>query len=735
MIDVKKLITGFLILATAAVCSGLLISFVSNSSKSSAAVVPPQATLDQTASSSLGENAFLPQEPLAPIAVTTVGSTTILASSSADPNNLTDVLATAFVNGVDVANPDGPVDDNGLSVIAHPDEQEIANEVADVPALNNVATPNWDFEAASQPIKTTTSSSPQDVANYTQELSNVVNTNLVASNVENIITATTPDPNQVSFVDTQIQATLSQTLALPTPQPLVAFQKSLVKVLIYEKNELQLVENVGDDPLKASIILQNEKSNYDAAAEQLETNLKKASSLNGFSFGGAPQQSESAALAFFNAALGIPTAHAQFAGVVFDPDNFAEWIESFAESLALQILKNILIALIQKKVLAWVQGSGAPRFITNWGSTLINSYEQTAIGAINSQMSCGVFPAFLPQIKVTLGSFYKPTQNSACANQFQAALGANTFQQFYNHFSNGGFIAYGASQLPSGNPYGGLFFQAQIVDNTAQQGQAATLAKTTSANGLKGDDVCGDGSNPNTGEHTVCENPDGPDYTINAGAQTCPGGLPPDLDGTCAGGGTPSAAESCGDGDTPVVYANAGTSCDDGSNPSVTTPGNFTSLGFAAAVDGTPEQVAAANDIAGLLNSVLGSLLNSLAGLAVNAVNGAVNGALNPGGGGVVSIPSSTIVSGQTSSTIQTVALGCNPPAQNVSSTFPATLGAVGGTNDANGNAPTYTWTDSIGNTGAGYIFSPIYNLPGTYTVTVNDSTNDPPATCTVVAH
>ena len=62
-------------------------------------------------------------------------------------------------------------------------------------------------------------------------------------------------------------------------------------------------------------------------------------------------------------------------------------LEAILKNTLLQILKNTLIAIIQQKVLAWVQGSGAPRFITNWGATLVNAAQTNAINAINRDMN------------------------------------------------------------------------------------------------------------------------------------------------------------------------------------------------------------------------------------------------------------------------------------------------------------------------------------------------------------
>ena len=169
--------------------------------------------------------------------------------------------------------------------------------------------------------------------------------------------------------------------------------------------------------------------------------------------------------------------------------NMGQKLEALLKNTLLQILKNTLVSIIQREVLTWIQGSGAPRFITNWGTQLVNAAQTSAINAINAQMSCGVYPAFIPQIKVTLNAYYKPGGN-ACANQFAAALGSNSLQQFYNNFANGGFVAFGASTLPSGNPYGQLFFNAQSVSLSYSNQQGASGLQAQSSQGLASSLTC-----------------------------------------------------------------------------------------------------------------------------------------------------------------------------------------------------------------------------------------------------
>jgi chitodextrinase len=112
------------------------------------------------------------------------------------------------------------------------------------------------------------------------------------------------------------------------------------------------------------------------------------------------------------------------------------------------------------------------------------------------------------------------------------------------------------------------------------------------------------------------------------------------------------------------------------------------------------------------------------------------------------SINPSSITSGAATAAPAQIPLACNPLTQTIPSasagaptstgstattTAPASLSAGGGTLDVNGNTPTYHWSDTNGATSAGSFFSDTFTIPGTYTVTLGDSTGDASTTCTVI--
>ena len=108
---------------------------------------------------------------------------------------------------------------------------------------------------------------------YGQALTDVV-TNHLNSQVDAILAnPDTADAGELSYVQSQMQEALGDTLALQTPGSFVNLQKSLVKVLVYDKNSLQLLSLAQTDPVKASLLFQDEDSNYEAAQQELQDNI------------------------------------------------------------------------------------------------------------------------------------------------------------------------------------------------------------------------------------------------------------------------------------------------------------------------------------------------------------------------------------------------------------------------------------------------------------------------------
>ena len=724
MLDVKKLIVGFLVLALGASTAAWILS----GTNSAAFVAPAAQTAGELPSPASSSNAFLPTEATPQDVAALLASQNLSSSTETaleKPGNLTGVLGNSLINELVVANPNGiQTDTNNDQVVNQPDDSVVLARLQNNPATPKISIPNWDTEAAKIPVHTTKSTSDTDVATYSNAVDKALGDHFVQNGVQNMVSDTSgADPSNVNYVQSAVQGALSDIAPVVTPSNLQNFQKSLIKLLVYEKNVLSLVGNSDTDPIKTSIVLQNEESKYNVVLNEFKDQLEGAQSLNGFSLGKTTDPgSKTPVFAFLNTFLGIPTAHAFLGigdvGVSFDPAVFGRLVLQYAYNIVLQIAKNTLISFMQNRVLNWIKGgtSGLPMFIQNWAYDLTNAAEMSAINAINNNFACINENTIFPQIQVILNAIYKPG-NNVCAAQFASQLSSDNLQDFYNNFANGGFLTFGETLMPSNDFYGGLFFAAQSAGQAAQQGQTLFTVKATAQQGFSGVEKCDDGSDPHG-------------LTTQCWSASTHHPYPPDSNGNC----------QSGDG-APISSANNG-KCADGSDPTTNTPGAVTGQVFQTSVQGSTQLVTAANDITGLLNAAVDSLLNSIANLVITSAgtvidNSGLTGLTLPTTPPPGSIPSSLagIPSGHT--------ISCFPATQNVTFDSAAgqsavTLYADGGTLDASNNPPTYTWSApgsifSGGGTTQGSSFQAIYNAPGTYDISVTASTDNSSATCQVI--
>lgn len=723
MIDVKKLIAGFLVLAIAAVGAGVVFSLVTSSSGKNGPVTTagPQIEGGAGSGSSVPISAFVDTGSLQGNATEVLDDTNATSTDAQanDPDNLTNILASSFINELDITNP------NGLTTIASgtlamtpPNTQVIAQSIASNPVFQDISMPDWDAEAQAEPIATTTASQGA-IAQYGDSISSIFNKYFVSNDLENDLNAEAADSSDLPYIYSQLQGALNDTLAVETPTSLLGLQQSLVRMFVYEENSVQLAENAGDDPVKAALIFQEEQSNYASAMNDLQQQIGNASSL-GLSLNDA----QGAQPPFIAELLGVQVAQAQW--ITFDATTFAQIIKQYLSNILLQIIKNTLIALIQKKVLTAIQGAnGVPKFVTDFGTQMVNAYQSAALNTLNSELAAA--PAYQSTaLGVLLNTPYQsPTTIARSASQLSSP--DSNISQLANGFTN--YNDYFALFGQGGNVWSNAMTIQQDAAAAGTNSQSANQTQNIAQQGWSADETCSDGSNPQENVQYVCPSGTTPD---------------PDLAGVCDGpnGSTVDATSI----PTPGKCAN-------GQNPTITNPGQVTGQSMNAALQSGTQLITSANDITGLVAALTTSLISQLAQQAITAAtNAATTGGNNPGVGG---ISSSTITT--SSSSADQIPIQCLPTIQSItisSSTGYAVtnVSAIGGTIDTtcatNGDCPStvnpdgtpiYNWSapgSVAGGTGTtvltGDSLTLTYTTPGTYYTTVTASTDYTQASCAI---
>jgi hypothetical protein len=743
MIDVKKLISGFLILAAAAVGSGFILSFAGNFTPATTTPAGPRISetgLALGTSPTLGANAFVDTGSLQGNAAEMLSDidTSSTAAVASDPNNLTNTFADSFLNGLVAANPDGAsVDSSGNPDFSAPDTQAVSQALASDPTFQNFKAPDWDVEAAKVKIITTSNSS-ENIDNYVMAFNGVYQKYIGNTDIGGMLGEENAADAQI--ITNQTQETLQAIAAIPTPSSMVGLQESFIKLLVYEKNSTQLISEAATDPLKSSLTFQDEQPKYDLAVTNFSNQWSRFSaSVQDSALLVDPPQNKT--VAFIDRFLDIPTANAQL--VVHDPAVFTvvsgqlsvntaqlgKTVEKYVEDIALQILINTLTNLIQRKVLTWIQGSGAPRFVTDFGTQMVNAFQTAAVNKLNTYMQC-VPTSMTPSLKILLSTPSVANKN-ACGAEFNSQLSGNNLTNLQNHFTN--FTDYLSLYSAGGNGFSVLMTANDASLSAGSQSSQAKQTQTVAQQGWKGSATCTDGSDPDNGTHYTC--PDGGT-----------------LDGTMCDLGSGLLPENA------IMVQNGG-ACANGSTPQITSPGQATGQGFFSSIKSGAENITSAKNLAGIFNALLSSLLNTLAQDAISFSNTELNNLENGTSGGtsdsgLIGVSSSSLILTSSSSTSMMQCIPADQTAIFDASTSQATasFSAAGGTIDStcagNNNCPStensdgtpiYHWSapGSLNYAAAGALpvgssFFTTYNATGTYFVTAIASTDQSTSTCEV---
>ena len=679
MIDVKKLITGFFVVTVLAGTLALALP-----SFSSPLVTPVSLSADaqdnQLASVAPlgGTNAFAPQvDDMSDLIDPTVPQVDANALTS-DPNNLTDHFAASLVTNINNANQDGgSTDAEGNPTIAAPDTNAVIADLADDPVLQNFVPPDWDLEAARQPVHVMANASLDANAQYSAALSAMFQKDFGDTGLQDMVdqssSLATIDP-----VASGITGALSDALQIPVPSQLVAFHKSLVKLLVYEKNVVALAQNPGNDPVKSAITFQLEQSKYDSAIADLSRQMQEAQQLNAFSLGKPIIPKDKGPMAFLRVMLGIPTAHAIFGAgdVVFDPVTetettltVAELVWKYAQEILLQVLKNSLVIAVQNNILKFTQNGNSPRWVRQLGGLLLTAFNTQGIKELNKEIPA-LYPTYQGISKLTLQGFYQPFTPTQVLTTIEYTLG-NKMGAYVGNFTKGGqnsWAAYGAASLPSGNYYGTLFNASRAAGNAAIRQQTATGNEALASHNFWPIQKCTDNSDPDPKNGNVCDN----------------------------------------------------------GKPAVTlTPGQTISSLVDVATGSDVHLIVNAQSLVALAATILTTLLSKL-------TNGFTLSNSGPGGSPPPPPPPSQPLACVPTSETLPFAFATS------SGQVTATFGATGGT-ATSGMQPNYAWT-ATGNggvtvtpaSGTGFTFSPVYTVPavGTYNLTVQLSAGTANTNC-----
>lgn len=462
--DSKKLITWFLILAAVASSSALVAS---NS-------ISPQArptALETQSGAKLSEppvpsNAFVEGIPPISGGRGARGEDELTPPPSTD--NLTDALAQNLARELIRGNPQGPQYIAGnLSLLA---PSGIRTQLVMLETVKNFEFHDAAEEITPEQIKTVPPS-PERIDKYLTNAQEIMWKTTASQEFKELL-AKRPTLETPSVVQFTLAEAVKRFMSLEVPESLVPLHKRWTGMLKNQERVYEAIANYQSDPLKTIIafrhqdeIVARDNKAFSEEAERVNRKLRLGNAVGW----------NSGIVVYLHKIINVPVARgapvppSAMVPVNTDPSpvNTSTNLESFAKQLIAyyrvlftETLKDRLIHTLANQVINWVNGGGKPQFITNWKAFFKKQIDDAAGLAIEG-IAPGLCRSFGPLVQLNLEQAYlaPPPPVSCTLEQI-----VKNVQDFYRSFSTGGWIAYGATVLPSGNFYGSLFEKSQIVE-------------------------------------------------------------------------------------------------------------------------------------------------------------------------------------------------------------------------------------------------------------------------------
>lgn len=492
MVDVKKLITGFLVLAALASSSALIFSgFTSNPAPAN------KAPGGENPAAKVPTNAFVFVEEIPR------GSPSNYLSINDDQqnlaqDNLTANFAVNFANQVLTHNPEGPaVDESGKpSTLNLPDEMALSQIIADTAASTKL-------DVISKPPRSKTTVienySDNDIKKYLAAAQDALQ-KIASSTEPKISIAEEPTPEKIIPIQRSLSRAAENIAQLQVPKPLATFHRNLLDLVSNQEGGFAITANNYDsDPLKVIIALQKSNEVLERDVKNFKSELEKIYSL------GSIQPKDNWLLSLVKNVFGIKKINAAIpVSVIHDtsPTSFsklANLIKKNVEDLKKWIYKTLLRRLVaqlinqlQNQVVSWIQGGGKPLFITNWKSFLAGTANQ-AVGATIEKIVPGLCNLSGPLIQMQLRQLYAPRSDLLTTCTLDRVI--SNIKNFNNDFRNGGWVAYAESIKPNNDVFTRLYLAQLQVDDEAEAAKEAAKNEGTASQGFLSVKTCPKGTN------------------------------------------------------------------------------------------------------------------------------------------------------------------------------------------------------------------------------------------------
>lgn len=509
MLDIKKLVTSFLIVA--AITASSIFIFENSYDARSQKQLAGSGDSGENAVS-VGSNAFveaIPENTANPKS----GELAFEAAPGMPPfpvsDNLTQNLAQSIAGELLRSNPSGPliIGDEPTIVVPPSMEDTIGQQIQKLQQKDIYLGASVDDGY----IKIKTDFTAAEINTYLLAASNILAATFSGPEFENLSRGE-PGPEMMNAAYLLYAQAEEKMYQLEVPKSLLEVHKAFISFVNFEKMAFDETAR-SDDPIKFLATINNYSNLVSANSEKIVLELKNFEA-------GLPKTSQKASFEnrpsrgvgvflkqlFVKTALAFPvevisdvsvpavataasTATSAGANVTTASATTGSWLQKileWAKKLATEIVKDRLVHMMVQQIIGWVQGGGKPQFITNWKGFLASAGNEAA-GLAIQEIAPGLCRSFSPLIRVRLESVYLSGKRPVSCTLDQVV---GNIQNFYRDFASGGWVAYSATVSPGGNYFGSLFETAQIVDARARAAKEAALAEGQSGKGFESNKTC-----------------------------------------------------------------------------------------------------------------------------------------------------------------------------------------------------------------------------------------------------
>lgn len=171
---------------------------------------------------------------------------------------------------------------------------------------------------------------------------------------------------------------------------------------------------------------------------------------------------------------------------VTDPATREQITVSKAQTSCEDTLKKTLNATFKKRILDvmvdqlvnWIQGNGRPQFVTDYNAFLRNAANEAVGDVVQDIGLSAICSPFKFQLQLTVAN--PPPFSTRAACTLDQIVG--NFENFYNDFSQGGWLAYNEMLRPQNNIYG-AFIMSQDESLSRQAAAVEAAAKEVETGG------------------------------------------------------------------------------------------------------------------------------------------------------------------------------------------------------------------------------------------------------------